>query len=57
MSVSFEARRLPVEEPTPPWLKSYPACTRAHLDYPNQPVWGLLEHAARQFPQRIDVKY
>lgn len=57
MSVSFEARRLAVEEPTAPWLKSYPACMPAHLEYPDEPVWSLLEHAARQFPQRIAVKY
>lgn len=57
MSVSFDARRLAVEEPTAPWLKSYPACMPAHVEYPNEPVWGLLEHAARQFPQRTAVKY
>ena len=36
-----------VEEPAPPWLKSYPICTPAHLGYPNEPVWWLLEHAAQ----------
>ena len=57
MSLSFEARKLAVEEPAAPWLKSYPQCMPANLNYPEEPVWGLLERSAEQFPHRIAVKY
>ncbi len=57
MSISFDAKRIAVEEQAAPWLKSYPVCMHAHLEYPNEPVWWLLEHAAHQFPQRTAVRY
>ena len=57
MSLTFDPMRSMVEEPAPPWLKSYPICTPAHLGYPNEPVWWLLEHAAQKFPQRIAIRY
>jgi len=57
MSISFEAQRPAVEEFAASWLKHYPSCTNAHLEYPNEPVWSLLEQAAHQFPQRTAVRY
>lgn len=57
MSISFEATGPAVEDFTAAWLKHYPSCTPAHLEYPNEPVWSLLEQAARQFPHRTAVRY
>ncbi len=57
MSLTFDPMRSVVEESAPPWLKSYPICTPAHLGYPNEPVWWLLEHAAQKFPQRTAIRY
>ena len=57
MSVSIDPARVVAEESAAPWLKNYPLCTPAHLGYPNEPVWWLLKHAARQFPQRTAVRY
>lgn len=57
MSHTFDPMRSMVEESAPPWLKSYPICTPAHLGYPNEPVWWLLEHAAQKFPQRTAIRY
>ena len=56
MSVSFEARNR-VEGLSAPWLSHYPVCTPAHLDYPNEPVWWLLEQTARRFPKRVAIRY
>lgn len=57
MSATFDRGRPAVEESAAPWLSLYPFCTPAHLTYPNEPVWSLLEHAAQQFPQRTAVRY
>ena len=57
MSVTFDARRIAVEESAASWLKHYPLCTPPHLEYPDEPVWWLLEHAAQRFPQRTAVRY
>lgn len=57
MSISFDAGRVAVEESAAPWLKHYPICTPAHLEYPSEPVWWLLEHSASRFPHRIAVRY
>lgn len=57
MSISFDAGRVAVEESAAPWLKHYPICTPAHLEYPSEPVWWLLEHSASRFPRRIAVRY
>ena len=56
MSVSFEARNR-VDGLSAPWLSHYPVCTPAHLDYPNEPVWWLLEQTARRFPKRVAIRY
>ncbi len=57
MSVSFETTRFATEGSTAPWLNHYPICTPAHLEYPDQPVWWLLEQTARRFPQRVAIRY
>ena len=57
MSISFEANRFATEETQAPWLAHYPVCTPAHLEYPEQPVWWLLEQTARRFPQRTAIRY
>jgi long-chain acyl-CoA synthetase len=46
-----------MEGASAPWLSHYPACTPAHLNYPDEPVWWLLDNAARRYPQRIAVRY
>ncbi|WXG42601.1 MAG: long-chain fatty acid--CoA ligase [Promethearchaeati archaeon SRVP18_Atabeyarchaeia-1] len=33
-----------------PWLKNYPSGIKPNLDYPNIPLYGLLEIAAKDFP-------
>lgn len=40
-----------------PWLASYPELVPPTLQYPDQPVWWLLEQAAREFPERIACHY
>lgn len=57
MSISFEARKSHVGGSEAPWLAHYPVCTPAHLEYPEQPVWWLLEQTALRFPQRIAIRY
>jgi long-chain acyl-CoA synthetase len=57
MSISLDGRQTAVEESAASWLKHYPLCTPAHLEYPDEPVWWLLEHAASRFPQRTAVRY
>jgi long-chain acyl-CoA synthetase len=52
MSIAFDASRTAGAERAAPWLDRYPFCIPAHLEYPEQPVWWLLERAAEQFPQR-----
>lgn len=56
MSVSFEATSF-AEGSAAPWLNHYPVCTPAHLEYPDEPVWRLLEQTARRYPQRIAIRY
>ncbi|ADU50600.1 AMP-dependent synthetase and ligase [Thermaerobacter marianensis DSM 12885] len=34
-----------------PWLRFYPAGVRHHLDYPDMPLYGLLDRAARERPE------
>ncbi|MBS0204018.1 MAG: long-chain fatty acid--CoA ligase [Planctomycetes bacterium] len=57
MSISFDAGRRAVEKSAAPWLNHYPICTPAHLEYPSEPVWWLLEHSASRFPHRIAIRY
>lgn len=57
MSTTFAERRLAPPGSTTPWLNHYPACTPAHLEYPDEPVWSLLEHTASQFPHRIAIRF
>jgi long-chain acyl-CoA synthetase len=57
MSLAFDASSRTETESTPPWVAHYPFCIPAHLDYPEEPVWWLLERAAEQFPQRIACRY
>ena len=40
-----------------PWHDSYPGSVPATLDYPNQPLGWLLEHAAARFPNRAACHY
>lgn len=40
-----------------PWLDHYPACVPARLDYPQKPIWHLLESSAAAFPNRIACTY
>jgi long-chain acyl-CoA synthetase len=57
MSTSFAERRLASPGSARPWLDHYSACTPAHLEYPDEPVWSLLEHAANQFPHRVATRF
>lgn len=57
MSTSFAERRHASPKSATPWLKHYPSCTPAHLEYPDEPVWSLLEHSAKQFPHRIAIRF
>lgn len=45
------------QEADRPWLTSYPEGVRASLDYPQRPVWWLLEKAATEHPNRIACHY
>ena len=36
-----------------PWLDHYPACVPPKLDYPQKPIWHLLESSAAAYPDRI----
>src|SRR5258708_6949777 len=40
-----------------PWHDCYPASVPATLEYPNQPLGWLLEHAAARFPNRVACHY
>ncbi len=40
-----------------PWLKHYPSCVPAQLEYPEIPAWGFLDRTARQHPQRTACIY
>jgi long-chain acyl-CoA synthetase len=40
-----------------PWHDCYPAAVPATLDYPNQPLGWLLEHAASRYPNRVACHY
>ena len=57
MSLAIDAEPFAVENSSTPWLKHYPPCVPTHLDYPDEPVWWLLEHAAVTFPQRTAIRY
>lgn len=57
MSTSTVSKGLASHEFDAPWLKSYPACMPIHLEYPDEPVWSLLEHTAQQFPHRMAIRY
>src|SRR5689334_10050626 len=57
MSITFDSFRNTSADQTAPWLAHYPACIPAHLEYPDQPVWWLLERSAAQFPQRAACRY
>ncbi|MEX0717004.1 MAG: long-chain fatty acid--CoA ligase [Planctomycetaceae bacterium] len=48
----------PVSQPVRfPWLKHYPACIPAELDYPQAPAWSLLERTAVEHGARIGAIY
>jgi len=57
MSLAFDAKPFAVEDTSAPWLSHYPVCVPKHLDYPDEPVWWLLEHAVALFPQRTAIRY
>ncbi len=40
-----------------PWLAHYPAGVPHHLEYPERPVYWLLEQAAAQLPQRTATRF
>jgi len=40
-----------------PWMTHYPRGVPAHLDYPQEPVYWLLEEAARRAPARVACRY
>src|SRR5262245_8958542 len=58
MSIAYhETRNTPATNVAAPWLNRYPACVPSHLEYPQQPVWWLLDRAMDQFPHRIACHY
>ena len=57
MSLACDEKPFAVEDASAPWLTHYPTCILKHLDYPDEPVWWLLEHAAELFPQRTAIRY
>jgi long-chain acyl-CoA synthetase len=57
MSLAFDASRTAESPRTAPWFERYPACIPARLDYPEQPLWWLLERASEQFAQRVACRY
>src|SRR5262245_50764973 len=40
-----------------PWVARYPRGIAAHLDYPVEPAFWLLEEAARCAPDRVACRY
>src|SRR5262245_631841 len=40
-----------------PWAARYPRGVSLHLDYPPEPVYWLLEEAARRAPGRVACRY
>ncbi|MDB5309001.1 MAG: AMP-dependent synthetase and ligase [Gemmataceae bacterium] len=40
-----------------PWIAHYPQGVSPHLNYPPEPVYWLLEEAARRFPSRVACRY
>src|SRR5262245_2555701 len=40
-----------------PWVAHYPKDVPAHLEYPQEPVYWLLEEAARRVPGRVVCRY
>jgi long-chain acyl-CoA synthetase len=57
MSITFNTSRQMGADRSAPWTAYYPSCIPARLEYPEQPVWWLLERAAKQFPQRAACRY
>ena len=57
MSLAIDTKPFAVENASAPWLTHYPTCVPKHLDYPDEPVWWLLKHAAELFPQRTAFRY
>lgn len=57
MSTIYEEGRTATKSPVAPWLSSYPDCMPVHIEYPDKPVWSLLEHSAHKFPHRIATRY
>jgi long-chain acyl-CoA synthetase len=57
MSVTLDHNKTLPERSDARWLSHYPACMPAHLDYPDEPVWSLLQQAASDFPHRVAVRY
>ena len=43
--------------PDRPWVAHYPRDVPAHLEYPAEPVYWLLEEAAERFPNRVACRY
>jgi long-chain acyl-CoA synthetase len=36
-----------------PWLEDYPQGVRPNLDYPQEPLYAILERAAARYPQKV----
>lgn len=45
------------QKPNRPWLERYPFCIPATLEYPQEPMWWLLERAATEWPDRDACRY
>lgn len=41
----------------PAWASNYPTAVPLHLEYPEEPLGWLLEHAAKRYPDRIACHY
>ena len=57
MSLAFDERTFGMDDASASWLNQYPISVPAHLDYPAEPVWWLLEQAATQFPRRTALRF
>lgn len=57
MSIAYDDARTAISDAVHPWVARYPFCIPAKLDYPDEPVWWLLERAAKQFPERIACQH
>ncbi len=57
MSMMLPGKLTAESQAAAPWLRHYPACVPAQLDYPAIPAWGFLERSARNHPDRTACIY